>query len=145
MSPTSGLHMTRSRSKCCGSPVTSVANSSIALLRKSLSLAMTLHRCIIRQGSSLLEKSTIRTLRTFKFCAIKEGPDLRVFAHPSTLSRLALWLMDASRDRWAEKNARTGKAGKALPFVVASLNEDKGTYLVVGVTGAPEFGDVRKK
>jgi hypothetical protein len=25
------------------------------------------------------------------------------------------------------------------------LNEEKGTYMVVGVTGAPEFGDIRKK
>lgn len=118
---------------------------SIGLLRKSLPLAMTLHRSIIRQGSSLLEKNTIRPLRTFRFCALKEGPDLRLFAHPSTLSRLALWLVDATRDRWAEKDARSGKGGRSLPFVVACLNEDKGTYLVVGVTGAPEFGDVRKK
>ena len=106
---------------------------------------MTLHRSIIRQGSSLLEKAAIRPLRTFRFCAIREGPDLRLFSHPSTLSRLALWLVNATRDKWAEKDARSGKAGKALPFVVACLNEDKGTYLVVGVTGAPEFGDVRKK
>jgi len=106
---------------------------------------MTLHRSIIRQGASLLEKNTIRPLRTFRFCALKEGPDLRLFAHPSTLSRLALWLVDATRDRWAERDARSGRSGRALPFVVACLNEDKGSYLVVGVTGAPEFGDVRKK
>jgi hypothetical protein len=30
-------------------------------------------------------------------------------------------------------------------MVVACLNEEKGTYLIVGFTGAPEFGDVRKK
>jgi cell division control protein 45 len=106
---------------------------------------MSLHRSIIRQGSSLLEKNTIRPLRTFRFCALKEGPDLKLFSHPSTLSRLALWLVDTTRDKWAEKDARQNRAGKALPFVVACLNEDKGTYLVVGVTGAPEFGDVRKK
>lgn len=118
---------------------------SVALMRRSLPLAMSLHRSIIRQGSSLLEKNTIRPLRTFRFCALKEGPDLKLFSHPSTLSRLALWLVDTTRDKWAEKDARQNRAGKALPFVVACLNEDKGTYLVVGVTGAPEFGDVRKK
>jgi cell division control protein 45 len=85
------------------------------------------------------------TKRTFRFVAMKEGPDLRLFCHPSTLSRLALWLVDATRDRWAEKDTKAGKIVKSLPFVVACLNEDKGTYLVVGVTGAPEFGDVRKK
>jgi cell division control protein 45 len=56
-----------------------------------------------------------------------------------------LWLVDATRDKWAEKDARSGSSGRALPFVVACLNEDKGTYLVVGVTGAPDLGDVRKK
>lgn len=106
---------------------------------------MTLQQSIIRQGSSLLDKATIRPLRTFRFAAMREGPDLRLFCHPSTLSRLALWLVDATRDRWAEKDAKAGKQTKSLPFVVACLNEEKGTYLVVGVTGAPEFGDVRKK
>lgn len=106
---------------------------------------MSLHRSIIRQGSSLLDKVTIRQLRTFRFAAMKEGPDLKLFCHPSTLSRLALWLVDATRDKWAEKDARKGKQPKSLPFVVACLNEEKETYLVVGVTGAPEFGDVRKK
>ena len=106
---------------------------------------MTLHRAIIRAGSGLLEKSAVRPLRTFRFCVLKEGPDLRLFSHASTLSRLALWLMDATRDKWAEKDARSGRDGKALPLVVGCLNEEQGTYLVVGVTGAPEFGDVRKK
>ena len=118
---------------------------SITLLRRSLPLAMSLHRSIIRQGSSLLEKAAIRPLRTFRFCAIREGPDLRLFSHPSTLSRLALWLVDATRDRWAEKDSKAGRTVKSLPFVVACLNDEKGTYLVVGVTGAPDFGDVRKK
>jgi len=106
---------------------------------------MTLHKAIIRQGSSLLDKTTIRKIGAFRWAAMCEGPDLRLFCHPSTLSRLALWLVDATRDRWAEKDARGGKVTKSLPFVVACLNEDKGTYLVVGVTGAPEYGDVRKK
>ena len=114
-------------------------------MRKSLPLARTLHQAIIRQGSALLDKATIRPLRTFRLAVMKEGPDLRLFSHPSTLSRLALWLVDATRDKWAEKDAKAGKTVKSLPFVVTCLNEDKGTYLVVGVTGAPEFGDVRKK
>lgn len=121
------------------------AHVSINLLRRSLPLARTLHQAIIRQGSALLDKATIRPLRTFRLAVMKEGPDLRLFSHPSTLSRLALWLVDATRDKWAEKDAKAGKIVKSLPFVVTCLNEDKGTYLVVGVTGAPEFGDVRKK
>lgn len=120
------------------------ADISITLLRKSLPLAKTLHRAIIRQGTAILDKAVIRPLRTFRFAAVKEGPDLKLFAHPSTLSRLALWLVDATRDRWAEREERAGRRATSLPFVIACLNEDKGTYMVVGVTGAPEYGDVRK-
>lgn len=76
---------------------------------------------------------------------MKEGPDLRIFCHPSSLSRLALWLVNATRDRWVERDAKDGNKTASLPFVIACLNEEKKTYLVVGVTGAPEFGDVRKK
>lgn len=124
-------------------------SSSVPLLRRSLPLAMALHRAIIRAGSDLLDKSIIRTLRNFRLTILCEGPDLRLFCHPSPLSRLALWLVDATRDRWVEKlarqNAHSGGKVKSLPFVVACLNEEKGTFSVVGVTGAPEFGDVRKK
>ncbi|OXG17350.1 cell division control protein 45 [Cryptococcus neoformans Tu401-1] len=124
------------------------ACDDVPLLRRSLPLAMALHRAIIRAGSDLLDKSIIRTLRNFRLTILSEGPDLRLFCHPSPLSRLALWLVDATRDRWVEKlarqNAHSGGKVKSLPFVVACLNEEKGTFSVVGVTGAPEFGDVRK-
>ena len=145
--PTFGLPMMRAKSELPPSyEERHWLRRSISLLRRSLPLAMSLHKAIIRQGSSLLDKATIRPLRTFRFAAMKEGPDLRLFCHPSTLSRLALWLVDATRDRWAEKDAKkTNGAVKSLPFVVACLNEETGNYLVVGVTGSPEFGDVRKK
>jgi cell division control protein 45 len=112
---------------------------------------MSLQRAIIRQGSSLIDKSKIVSLRWFRLAAITEGPDLALFVNPSTLSRLALWLVDALRDRLAAIMHANGSGGgekrrsKSLPLVVACLDERAGTYVVVGVTGAPEFGDVRKK
>ncbi|WVQ79395.1 hypothetical protein IAT38_001492 [Cryptococcus sp. DSM 104549] len=124
------------------------ACEDVALIRRSLPLAMALHRAIVRAGSDILDKSVIRTLKSFRLAIMSEGPDLRMFSHASTLSRLALWLVDATRDRWMErlnkKNERTGAKVKSLPFVVACLNEDKKTFLISGVTGAPEYGDVRK-
>ncbi|KAK4684158.1 cell division control protein 45, partial [Tremellales sp. Uapishka_1] len=119
------------------------ACEDISILVKSFPLAMSLHRAIIRQGSSLLGKTAIRSTRTFRLAIMKEGPDLRLFCHPATISRLALWLVDATRDRWAARQ-KGANANKSLPFVVACLNEQSDTFLVVGVTGAPEFGDVRK-
>ncbi|WVO13765.1 hypothetical protein L204_101387 [Cryptococcus depauperatus] len=124
------------------------ACDDVSLLRRSLPLAMALHRAIIRAGSDLLDKSVIRTLRNFRLAILSEGPDLKLFTHPSPLSRLALWLVDATRDKWVEKlnkqNLRNGGKVKSLPFVVACLNEEKGTFSVVGITGAPEYGDVKK-
>lgn len=121
------------------------ADISIALLRKSLPLAKSLHCAIIRQGTAILDKGTIRPLRTFRLTIVKEGPDLRIFSKPAPLSRLALWLVNATRDRWTERDTKKGLKVTSLPFVVACLNEEKKTYVVVGVTGAPEYGDVRKK
>lgn len=113
---------------------------------------MALQKAIIRQGSALIDKGKIAPLKWFRLAAITEGPDLALFVNPSTLSRLALWLVDALRDRLVGAlNAKQQAGGeerrrtRSLPIVVACLDERRGTYVVVGVTGAPEYGDVRKK
>lgn len=115
---------------------------SISLVQQALPLSMALQRAIIRQGSSLIDKHAIRTFRTFRLAILKEGPDVATFCHPDTLSRLGLWLADALRDRHTYQG-RQGK--KQSPFVVACLDEQVGSFLVVGVTPTTEFGDVRKK
>lgn len=103
---------------------------------------MALQRAIIRQGSSLIDKRAIRTFRTFRLATLKDGPDLQTFCNAGTLSRLGLWLSEALRDRQASSQA---KGKKAVPFIIACLNEKTNTFLVVGVTSTTEFGDVRKK
>jgi len=116
----------------------------------------------------LIDKQAIRTLASFRLAIIKDGPDLHLFSHPSTLTRLALWLVDALRDlineselkkakgKRARKLQRAGKQQdeddgidanavvKNLPFVVAALDEETDVFVVVGVTGAPDFGDTRR-
>ncbi|KAI0780772.1 CDC45-like protein [Trametes elegans] len=121
------------------------ALSDIERQREAISLSMALHRAIIRQGSSVIDKQDIKTMRGHRVVVLTQGPDLALFAHPGVLARLALWLVDALRDRvepTAAVSARSRR--KALPFVVACLNEKAGTYIIVGVTGAPDFDDVRK-
>lgn len=134
---------------------------SIALLRSSLALAKSLHRAIIAQGVSLIDKGAIKTLRSFRLAVLRDGPDLALFTHPSTLTRLALWLVDALRDIVAEQDQRVlaakrarkrGKgneddalvAPQSMPFVLAALDETRDRFLVVGLTGATDFGDTRK-
>ena len=117
---------------------------SVKLLSRSLGLAKGLHQAIIRQGCSILDKNSMKTLRSFRFVTIREGPDLRLFSHASTLSRLALWLIDATRDK-VTRAAEARKKAPAHPIVLACLDETSDTFLIVGISGAPEFGDVKKK
>ncbi|CAA7267899.1 unnamed protein product [Cyclocybe aegerita] len=119
------------------------ALSDISALRQSLRLSMSLHRAIIRQGTSIIDKQDIKTMRSHRVVVLTQGPDLILFSHPSILTRLALWLVDALRDRLADATT-TRLRRKGLPFVVACLNETTQRFTVVGITAASEFGDVRK-
>ncbi|KAF8184867.1 CDC45 family [Mycena galopus ATCC 62051] len=113
-------------------------------LRHALTLSMTVHRKIIDQGTSIIDKQDIRTMRNHRVVVITQGPHLALFSHPGALSRLALWLVEALRDRLPGTNVSTRSKRKSLPFVVACLNESTQSYLVVGVMAALDFGDVRK-
>ncbi|KAF8894481.1 CDC45 family [Infundibulicybe gibba] len=118
------------------------ALTDVGILRDALNLSMSLHRAIIRQGTSIIDKQDIRTMRNHRVVVLAQGPDLPLFVHPGVLSRLALWLVDALRDRVPATQTHTKR--KSLPFVVACLNESTAKYVVVGVMAALDFGDVRK-
>ncbi|GAA5988192.1 hypothetical protein JCM11641_001606 [Rhodosporidiobolus odoratus] len=115
-----------------------------SLLRHALPLSMALHRSVLSQGSHILDKQSLRTLRTYRLAVLKDGPDLAVFQHPATLLRLAHWLTDAIRSMLEHQNHGQVTQGKNLPLVVAALNEGSDKFLVVGVVPADEFGDVRR-
>lgn len=106
---------------------------------------MSLHRSIIEQGTSIIDKQDIRTMRNHRVVVMTQGPKLDLFSHPGVLMRLALWLVDALRDRVPTSQITTQNKRKGMPFVVACLDERKDAYIVVGVTAAMEFGDVKKK
>ncbi|KAI0687122.1 CDC45-like protein [Cytidiella melzeri] len=121
------------------------ALNDIFLMHRALPLAMALHRAIIRQGTSIIDKQDIKTFHGHRVVVLTQGPDLVLFSHPGVLSRLALWLIEAVRGRLNPTTASSSRARrKSLPFIVACLNEKTGTYIVVGVTAAPDFDDVRK-
>ncbi|KAG9047269.1 hypothetical protein FS837_002630 [Tulasnella sp. UAMH 9824] len=123
--------------------------SNTSLLRQSLALAISLQRAIVRQGCEILGKKRIQFFPDFRFIKINEGPDLATFAHPMTLTRLVLWLIEATRDRIPLVHAQRLRAGKgasrkSYPYVIACHNPSKRAYTVVGVTGAPEIGEIRR-
>ncbi|KAI0341751.1 CDC45-like protein [Trametopsis cervina] len=121
------------------------ALNDIFLMRRALPLSMALHRAIIRQGTSIIDKQDIKTFHGHRVVVLTQGPDLALFSHPGVLSRLALWLVEALRDKVSPTIATSSRSRrKSLPFIVACLNEKAGTYIVVGVTAAKDFGEVKK-
>lgn len=92
----------------------------------------------------IIDKQDVKTMNGHRVVILTQGPDLALFAHPGVLTRLALWLVEALRDKVSATTMGRSKK-KCLPFVVACLDEKAGTFTVVGITAALEFDDVRKK
>lgn len=68
-------------------------------------------------------------------CVVKDGPDVALFAHPAALTKLALWIGEALAEQERESQGKLSHGGRGTPLVVASLNEKRGVYVVVGTGG----------
>lgn len=66
---------------------------------------------------------------------VKEGPDVQLFTHPAALTKLALWVGEAIAEQERDQRGKIGKAGRGTPLVLASLNETRGVFVVVGTGG----------
>lgn len=66
---------------------------------------------------------------------VKDGPDVPLFTHPSALTKLALWVGEAIAEQEREEKGRIGKNGRGTPLVLATLNEARGVYIIVGTGG----------
>lgn len=136
---------------------------NVALLQASLKLAKSLHEAIVEQGVSIIVKQSVKTLRSFRLTILQDGPSLHLFINPDTLTRLGFWLIDALRDIVNEQHARRIEARRerrrskgntddsdltsavtSLPFVLAALDAPRDVFTVVGIVGAPDYGDVSK-
>lgn len=106
--------------------------SSVNLLQLGLDVSQRLQRAIVRTGASIIDEKLVKTLSSFRLVVMKENADLPIFLHPLTLTKLALFMMDAMKE--------TGRA--YLPFVIAALNKDTDAYIVVGIDGR---GDESRK
>ncbi|KZL81143.1 cdc45-like protein [Colletotrichum incanum] len=111
------------------------ALEDIDALKAGLPTAQFLHRAIYRTGTSLINKKQIKHLRAFRMCVVKEGPDVPVFGHPAALTKLALWVGEALVEQEKDATGRLSHGGRGTPLVVASLNDKRGVYLVVGTGG----------
>lgn len=66
---------------------------------------------------------------------VKEGPDVQLFTHPAALTKLALWVGEAIAEQERDQRGKKGKFGRGTPLVLASLNEPRGVFVVVGTGG----------
>lgn len=111
------------------------ALEDIDALKAGLPTAQYLHRAIFRTGTTLMGKRQIKHLHAFRMCVIKDGPDVPLFTHPAALTKLALWIGEALAEQERDANGKLGHGGRGTPLVVASLNEKRGVYVVVGTGG----------
>lgn len=117
---------------------------SIQSLRRSLALAMTVHRYIHETGVAIIDRQDIRTMHNHRVVHLSQGPHMDLFLNYGMLRRLALWLIDALRDKLPVlQNTRSKK--KSLPIIIACLNEPQSSYIVVGVSAAVDFGRTERK
>ncbi len=112
-----------------------LTSSSIDALKAGLPTAQYLHRAIFRTGTSLIGKRQIKHLHAFRMCVIKDGPDVPLFTHPAALTKLALWIGEALAEQEKDAAGKLAHGGRGTPLVVASLNEKRGVYIVVGTGG----------
>ena len=68
-------------------------------------------------------------------CVVKDGPDVGLFTHPAALTKLSLWIGEALAEQERETHGKLSHGGRGTPLVVASLNEKRGVYIVVGTGG----------
>ncbi|KAF5133486.1 Cell division control protein 45 [Metarhizium anisopliae] len=111
------------------------ALEDIDSLKAGLPTAQFLHRAIYRTGTSLINKKQIKHLRAFRMCVVKDGPDVALFTHPAALTKLSLWIGEALAEQEREAHGKLSHGGRGTPLVVASLNEKRSVYVVVGTGG----------
>ncbi|KAN0025707.1 hypothetical protein ACTFIU_010301 [Dictyostelium citrinum] len=104
----------------------SISNKNIDLLKIGLKQSIQLQKEITRQVSSMIEKRSVILSGPFRYAFITESSDLKYFIHPLALTKLGLFMMDAF--------ISMGKAKR--PFLIGALNENKNSYLIVGISGS---------
>ncbi|KAL2130619.1 hypothetical protein VTI74DRAFT_6146 [Chaetomium olivicolor] len=111
------------------------ALEDIEALKAGLPTAQFLHKAIFTTGTAILKKKQISHLRAFRMCVVKDAPDAALFNHPGALTKLALWIGEALAEQEKDATGKLAMGGRGTPLVVASLDEKRGVYVVVGTGG----------
>ncbi|KAK3353150.1 CDC45 family [Lasiosphaeria hispida] len=111
------------------------ALEDIESLKAGLPTAQFLHKAIFTTGTAILKKKQISHLRAFRMCIVKDSPDVTLFNHPGALTKLALWIGEALAEQEKDAMGKLALGGRGTPLVVASLDEKRGVYVIVGTGG----------
>jgi cell division control protein 45 len=109
--------------------------ASIESLKAGVPTAQFLHKSIFQTGTTILKKKQIAHLRAFRMCIVKDSPEPELFNHPGALTKLALWIGEALAEQERDDTGRLAQGGRGTPLVVASLDEKRSVYVVVGTGG----------
>lgn len=99
------------------------------LLKKGLIFSHLLQKQIVARGTQYIESRSIKHMKYFRLCVLKEGNDLQFYKHPLTLLRLGDWLLECCCESSDDKNL--------LPMIIAALDAKTNTYLCAGM--APKY------
>lgn len=141
----SGMHTTPLKSTSHSpTPCSLALSQEILLLTRSYSVealkagvptAQFLHKAIFNTGTTLMKKKQISHLRAFRMCIVKDSAESALFNHPGALTKLALWIGEALAEQEKDATGKLAHGGRGTPLVVASLDEKRGVYTVVGTGG----------
>lgn len=85
------------------------------------------HQVCLQEAAKIITHRLVRTGRRFRYIILRHSPDLAwLSSHPLSLSKLALFIVDAQRE--------TKKA--ALPLVLAAFQPTSQLYQVVATNGS---------
>ncbi|XBW36337.1 hypothetical protein QEN19_001917 [Hanseniaspora menglaensis] len=99
------------------------------LLKKGLIFSHLLQKQIVARGTQYIESRSIKHMKHFRLCVLKEGNDLQIYKHPLTLLRLGDWLLECCCESSDDKTL--------LPMVIAAFDSKTNTYLCAGI--APKY------
>ncbi|KKY36055.1 putative cdc45-like protein [Diaporthe ampelina] len=111
------------------------ALEDVEALKAGLPTAQFLHKAIFNTGTAVLKKKQISHLRAFRMCIVKDSAEASIFNHPGALTKLSLWIGEALSEQEKDSTGKLAHAGRGTPLVVASLNEKRDVYIVVGTGG----------
>ena len=116
---------------------------TLPLLTRGLELSKQLIALQTDCAMELMRKKEVKSLGPIRSCTLSDGAEQAQLAHPLLLLRLAMFLYDCVAQR-EEKTATASSGAISLkPVVLACLQHNRHTYLVVGVqsTAAAGYAD----